>query len=173
MVAMLLNLDASELDDFVLEIHWLLRKLELELSAFIIQEVQSLSLWLHIVTEEDQVNLLGWLSWPKVGPPSDELKRVREEVIINPFSQVQKSSLFRGIELSADVLIKRLITIGKIILGVWLSLIDEPVAELAHDSDELTALVGDSELEPSQSDDVSDTVDLRGCVWSLGVNDDC
>ncbi len=74
MVTRLLNSNASQLDDLILKIHWLLRQLEFEFSLFIIDEVQSLGLRFDVLTKKDQINSLGRLSWLKVSPPGDELE---------------------------------------------------------------------------------------------------
>ncbi len=94
MVSTFLNLDTSELDDFVLKIHWLLWQFELIFSTLIINEVKSLILRLHILTKKNKINFFGRLIRSEVSPPCNELKRVGEEIVIDPFSKIQKSSLF-------------------------------------------------------------------------------
>ena len=94
MVSTFLNLDTSEFDDFVLKIHWLLWQFELIFSTLIINEVKSLILRLHILTKKNKINFFGRLIRSEVSPPCNELKRVGEEIVIDPFSKIQKSSLF-------------------------------------------------------------------------------
>ena len=170
MVSTLLNLDTSELDDFILKIHWLLWQLELIFSTFIIYEIESLILRLHILTKKDKIDFFSRLVGSEISPPSDELKRIGEKVVIDPFSEVQKSTFFRRVEFSANVFIKRFITISYVVFRVWFTFINKPVTKLTHDSNELT-FFGDSELESSDSDNVTDIVDFGSGVWSFRVDD--
>jgi hypothetical protein len=112
------------------------------------------------------------LSRSEVSPPGDKLERVGEEVVIDPFSEIQKSSLLRRTKFSSNVFLIRLETISLVVLGIGLSLVDEPVGKLTHDTDEFTTLITDFEFESSDSDDISDTIDSWSSVWSLRVDDD-
>lgn len=74
MVTGFLDLNTSQLNDLIFEVHWLLRKFQFELSSFIVNKVQSFGLWLKILTKKNQIDLFSWLSRSEVGPPGNELK---------------------------------------------------------------------------------------------------
>jgi hypothetical protein len=111
------------------------------------------------------------LSWSEVSPPGNELQRVGEEIIVNPFSKIHESSFLRRIQFSLNIFIIWFITIGKVVLGVRFTFIYQPVTELTHNTNKLTTLFANFELESSDSDNISDTVDSWSSVWSLRIDD--
>lgn len=169
--ALLLNIDASQFDDLVFEILGSLRNVELVTSLIFVDEVQHLFLEVSFSAKKNEVASLHLIFVLVSSPPGDELERVLKEIGVVPLSEIEKSSELALVKLSVLVFLQRFETSWNEFLGVWLSVVNQPVWELVHDSHKFSR-VGYFELESSESDDVSHVIDLGTGFRGFRVNAD-
>lgn len=176
------DVDASELDDLALLEHWRSSQSEEVVLVAVVDEVDGVLLGVDLGGLEDDVDigrndsvldsllLVGRLN--KRGPPGDELDLVLGEELGSPVSQFHDSVALVFSESSVAVLLVPLhLVVGALHDVALVALVDDPVGEAGFEGDELS-LVGQAEVEPSESDEVAHILGLWCLLDGVGVEVD-